>query len=236
MKTVDQGIVLGKTDYSESSYVLRILTKEHGLQSFLFQGAKKKKGVTVLPMQPVEFTYYRRNDSEMGKITDWSTLFPISQLSINPMKSCICFFMAEVVSHLVHQGQPDKAFVEQLHHELAWLNASEELSAYPLWFLAECVRHAGITPDECDNPNAGYLDFKKGAFVSLEPDHPFYHHTKGIEACKMALEMDRSELLSLHLNKEERILAMDALIGYLSYQISGWRALKSLDVIRTVIS
>jgi len=236
MKTVDQGIVLGKTDFSESSYVLGILTKEHGLQSFLFQGAKKKKGVTVLPMQPVEFTYYRRSDSEMGKITDWSTLFPISQLFLNPIKSCICFFMSEVVSHLVHQGQPDKAFVEQLHHELAWLNASEELSAYPLWFLAECVRHAGITPDDCDNPNAHYFDFKKGAFVSLEPDHPFYNHSNGIETCKMALEMERSELLSLHLNKDERMQAMDALIGYLSYQISGWRALKSLDVIRTVIS
>lgn len=236
MKIVDQGIVLGKTDFSESSVVLRVFTKVHGLQSFLFQGAKKKKGVTVLPMQPVEFTYYRRNDSEMGKIGDWSTLFPISQLSLNPIKSCICFFMAEVTSHLVHQGQPDAEFVEQLMLELAWLNESEELSSYPLWFLAECIRHAGITPDDFDNENATILDFKKGAFVSREPDHPFYNSTHGIETCKLALKTDRSELLAMHLHREERMLAMDAFIAYLSFQISGWRALKSLDVIRTVIS
>jgi len=236
MKAVDQGIVLGKTDYSETSYVLRIFTKEHGLQSFLFQGAKRKKGVSILLMQPVEFSYFRRNDSEMGKITDWSTLFPIPKLSIDPLKSCICFFMAEVVSHLVKQGQPDKEFVEQLHLELAWLNASDELSSYPLWFLAECVRHAGITPDESDNPDAKILDFKRGAFVQLEPDHPFYHSSKGIESCKMALQLERSELLALHLHREERMLAMDALIDYLSYQISGWRPLKSLDVIRTILS
>lgn len=236
MKTVEQGIVLGKTDYSETSLVLRILTKNNGLQSFLFQGAKKKKGTVVLPMQPIEFGYYKRTDSQLGKITEWNTLFPITALSVNPIKSCICFFMAEVIGNLVHQGQPDQALTEQLFEELAWLNETEEMSAYPLWFLADCIKHAGITPEDDEGRQHTLLDFKRGCFTSLEPDHPFYHLSAGIEWCKAALEMERNEFLAYHIPKTERILAMDALLAYLSYQISGWREVKSLEVIRTVIS
>ena len=236
MKQVDQGIVLSKTNYSESSLVLKVLTKTHGLQSFLFQGAKKKKGIIVLPMQPVEFTYYKRTDSQLGKISEWNTLFPISNLLIDPVKSCICFFMAEVISNIVHDDQPNEQLTEHLLRELSWLNETEELSAYPLWFLAECIRFSGITPENATPSVPQVFDFKKGIFTNIEPDYPFYHKNAGIEWCAAALDLDKNTFLALSISKQERLLAIDALLDYLSYQIAGWRSLKSLDVIRTIIN
>ncbi len=236
MKQVDEGIVLSKINYSESSLVIRVLTKNNGLQSFLFQGAKKKKGVVVLPMQPVEITYYKRADSELGKISDWTTLFPIPNLSSDPVKSCVCFFMAEVISNIVHQDQPNQELTKKLFDELAWLNATKELSAYPVWFLAECIRQSGITPEPESTAHSTILDFKRGVFTTLEPTHPFYHKSGGIECCMHAMEMEKNEFLSLEISKSDRLLAIDAFIAYLSYQIAGWRALKSLEVIATVIN
>jgi DNA repair protein RecO (recombination protein O) len=236
MKLVDQGIVLSKTNYSETSLIIRVLTKKNGLQSFLFQGAKKKKGVIVLPMQPVELTYYKRADSELGKISDWNTLFPISNLTTDPIKSCICFFMAELVLNIVHQDQPNELLTQKLFDELIWLNATNELSSYPVWFLAECIRQSGITPESDETQHPMVLDFKKGMITSFEPEHPFYHKSNGIEWCLHALEMEKNAFLALEISKSERLLAIDAFIAYLSYQISGWRSLKSLEVIQTVIS
>lgn len=236
MKQVDEGIVLSKTNYSESSLVIRILTKNNGLQSFLFQGAKKKKGVIVLPMQPVEITYYKRADSDLGKISELTTLFPVPNLFSDPIKSCICFFMAEVVSNVIHQDQPNKELTQKLFDELAWLNETKELSSYPIWFLAECIRQSGITPEQESSQQPNLLDFKRGVFTTLEPTHPFYHKSGGIEWCLHALELDKNEFLSLEIPKSERLLAIDVFIAYLSYQIAGWRALKSLEVITTVMN
>ena len=236
MKQVDQGIVLSKTNYSESSLVLKVLTKSHGLQSFLFQGAKKKKGTIVLPMQPVEFTYYKRADSQLGKISEWNTLFPISNLSLDPIKSCICFFMAEVISNIVHEDQPNEHLTTHLLGELSWLNETDELSSYPLWFLAECIKSSGISPENDTETIPQVFDFKRGVFTNSEPDHPFYHKSAGIEWCSAALDLDKNTFLALTISKPERLLAIDAFLAYLSYQIAGWRSIKSLEVIRTVMS
>jgi len=236
MKQIDQGIVLSKTNYSESSLVLKVLTKTHGLQSFLFQGAKKKKGTIVLPMQPVEFAYYKRTDSQLGKISEWNTLFPIANLSIDPIKSCICFFMAEVINNIVHQDQPNETLTNHLFNELSWLNETEELSAYPLWFLADCIKSSGISPENETAEIPKVFDFKRGVFSNMEPEHPFYHKSAGIEWCAAAMEMDKNSFLSLRISKQDRLLAIDAFLAYLSYQIAGWRAIKSLEVIRTVMN
>ncbi len=236
MKQIDQGIVLSKTNYSESSLVLKILTKSNGLQSFLFQGAKKKKGIIVLPMQPVEFTYYKRADSQLGKISEWNTLFPISNLTSDPIKSCICFFMAEVISNIVHQDQPNEALTNHLFKELSWLNETEELSAFPLWFLADCIKTSGISPENETSNIPRVFDFKRGVFTNIEPDHPFYHKSAGIEWCAAAMEMDKNPFLSLTISKQDRLQAIDAFLAYLSYQIAGWRSIKSLEVIQTVMS
>lgn len=236
MKQVDQGIVLSKINYSETSLVLKVLTKTHGLQSFLFQGAKKKKGTVILPMQPVEFTYYKRADSQLGKISEWNTLFPISNLSIDPVKSCICFFMAEVISNIVHDDQPNEQLTGHLLHELSWLNETDELSSYPIWFLAECIKTSGITPENATESIPQVFDFKKGIFTNTEPDYPFYQKNSGVEFCAASLEMDKNTFLALSISKQDRLSAIEAFLDYLSYQIAGWRSLKSLDVIRTIMN
>ena len=64
MKQAEKGIVLSRTSYSESSLILKIITEHSGLQSFIFQGAKKKR-VPFFPLQLIEFEAYKRADSQI---------------------------------------------------------------------------------------------------------------------------------------------------------------------------
>ncbi len=238
MKNTEQGILLSKSDYSETSLVVRILTEHHGLQSFLFQGAKKKKGTVVLPLLPIEFTNYKRSDSSMGKITEWNTLFPVANNSIDPVKSCICFFVAETVQQLVHQDQPDEALFRFLLQEIHWMNESVELSNYPIWFLAECAKLSGIVPDPLDDDGRlpSVFDFKRGCFTNVEPMHPFYHKHHGVHWCEDAVTQEKNHFLALAIPKAERTLALEAWLGYFSFQIAGFRKLKSVEVIQTILN
>ena len=68
---ITEGIVLQKTDYSETSLILKILTEDKGLQSFIFQGAKRKnkKGQLVSPLSVLSITYFQRKESDLSKIS-----------------------------------------------------------------------------------------------------------------------------------------------------------------------
>ena len=70
MKFQDRGIVLSRSAYSETSLIVTLFTESFGVQTFLFQGAKKKKGLVLFPLATVDITYYRRSDSQMGKLTE----------------------------------------------------------------------------------------------------------------------------------------------------------------------
>jgi DNA repair protein RecO (recombination protein O) len=76
MKKTDSGILLKRIPYSETSLVLTIFTLLEGKKSFLFQGAKKKKGNVLLPLSPIELTYFQRDDSQLAKIYETHSVSP----------------------------------------------------------------------------------------------------------------------------------------------------------------
>lgn len=233
MKHIDHGILLAKSDFSETSVVVRVLTREKGLQSFLAPGAKRKGKTGMWTMMPVELQYYQRNDSQLPKLTEWNVLFPCEQLMFDPVKSCLCFFMGEVTQQLIHQGQQDHGLFSFLLEELKWLQESNEFTNYPLWFVATCANHFGIAPE---TQHGEVFDFKKGGFTSVEPDYPFYAKGAFTEWCKKAISLDKVHFLALNIPKSERNAALKAWLDFLSHQISSMRPLKSLDVLKEVLS
>ena len=91
---VVEGIVLQKVDYSETSLIVKVLTAEEGVLSFIYQGAKrkKKKGNLISPLAIINISYFNRADSAMGKITSVEPAVVYKDLAFNPYKSSILFF------------------------------------------------------------------------------------------------------------------------------------------------
>ena len=63
MKQTARGILIHRQAQSETSLMVTLLTEKEGLVTYLFQGAKKKRGLVLFPLAPVEFSFYRRTDS-----------------------------------------------------------------------------------------------------------------------------------------------------------------------------
>lgn len=235
MKITDKAIVLSRLPYSESSLIVNLFTLESGRQTFLFQGAKKKKGLILFPLELVEISYYRRNDSSLMKLTEMQALEPLHHLLDNPLKSSIAFFVSELMMSCLRDSHQDKKLFLFLSEEIHWLNLSEELSNYLVWFLAQISKLEGFQP-EIQHENPRYFELQEGKLTNEQPFLPSYLEESWLHWIADSLRLDKMDFLSLAIPKEERVKLIDAWLDYYQFHVSGMRKLKSLEVIRTVFS
>jgi len=235
MKTIDKAIVLSRLPYSETSLIVNLFTLESGLQTFLFQGAKKKKGLILFPLELVEITYYKRNDSSLMKLTEMESIAPLHHILDNPLKSSVAFFVSELILICLQDNHQDKKLFRFLSDEIQWLNMSEELSNYLIWFLAQVSRLEGFQPEIKHNPPR-YFELQEGKFTNELPFLPAYLEEPWLHWLADSLEYSKQDFLSLSIPKEERVKLIDAWLEYYQFHVSGMRKMKSLEVIRTVFS
>lgn len=235
MKITDKAIVLSRLSYSESSLIVNLFTLESGLQTFLFQGAKKKKGLILFPLELVEITYYKRNDSSLMKLTEMQGLEPLHDLVGNPLKSSIAFFISELMMNCLRDNHQDKRLFQFLSEEIHWLNLSGELSNYLVWFLAQISKLEGFQP-EVQSQNPRYFELQEGKFTNEIPFLPSYLEESWLHWLTDSLRLEKTAFLALSIPKEERVKLIDAWLEYYGFHVSGMRKMKSLEVIRTVFS
>jgi len=169
-----EGIVLQKIDYSETSLIIKVLTQEEGVQSFIFQGAKRKnkKGNLVSPLAILSIGYFRRGDSELGKISSLEPAIIYKTIPFDPYKSSILFFMTEVINKTVKEKELNHELYTFLKSILQILDLSENLANFPIKFLYQLTKYLGFYPQV--DKNGLYFDLQEGRYVPYTPNHPFY--------------------------------------------------------------
>ncbi len=173
-----EGIVLRKTDYSETSVILKVLTEKEGVQSFIFQGAKRKnkKGNIISPLSILSFEYYKRNDSQLAKIKSIEPSIIFKNIPFDPYKSSILFFMNEVLNNIVKEKEDNESLFHFLKNILQILDLDEKTANFPIKFLFHLTKHLGFFPQINENPQ--FFDLQEGTFISYQPNHPFYINKK----------------------------------------------------------
>ena len=235
MKLVEQGILIHKASYSETSLLVTILCKKLGLVTFLFQGGKKKHGNVLFTFALIEFTYYKRNDSSLGKISELNLTNVSKSIPFDPVKSSIVFFMAELVQQVIHSGNAENQLYHLLKEEIEWLDVSDELTNYPLWFLAIFCRECGLAPS-CDVKEPTVLDLLGGKLSTIRPNHVQYLEGNWIHWFENMLQEDKIAFLSLSIPKQDRLLCFDTWMKYYAVHIQGMRPFKSIEIIREVLA
>lgn len=169
-----EGIVLQKIDYSESSLIIKMLTEKQGLQSFIFQGAKRKnkKGNLVSPLAILSVNYYNRGDSDLLKISSIEPSIIYKDIPFNPYKSSILFFMNEVLSATLKDKELNAELFTFLKSILEILDLSSNTANFPIKFLYELTKYHGFYPQV--EKGGKYLDLQEGRYVAYLPNHPFY--------------------------------------------------------------
>jgi DNA repair protein RecO (recombination protein O) len=223
MKESDIGIFIHRTPFSDSSAIVSYFTKNHGFQKFVFLGARKKKS-QMFPLNIQELHYFKRPDSEMGKLTSAQSNLEVANIPFDPIKSSLAFFIAEIIQKCVNHTEKDEALFSFLCKEINTLDQTDNLSLFPHRFLLNFAKYLGIQPQ--------ILDAKPTTFHLVEGEFR-KENTAGL-----SLNGDEM-LLLLNLLKEESVsstlstrkLALDGLIRYYQLHLEHFGELRTKSIV-----
>lgn len=232
MKFSCKAIVLKRINYSETSVIISCFTKEFGVKSFLYKGGKKKNNAVLMPLKIVDIQYYQHNADSLANVTTIQTDVVLNNLYLNPIKTSLLFFMNEFLGQLLVKIQfTEPHLFEEIEQELIWLDASDELTNYPLFWLIQWTEKLGIKPTISVG---SYFDIETARFLEHAPNSTMYHH--GDEVAKLAtlFSCQRLEILSYVLTKNERTKLLNVLLDYYRIHLPEFRELKSIEILQTV--
>tara|TARA_B100000508_G_scaffold141097_1_gene147081 strand:- start:189752 stop:190459 length:708 start_codon:yes stop_codon:yes gene_type:complete len=234
MKSIQNGILLKKINYSETSLILHFFTLENGFQAYLFQGGKKKKGNLLHPLSIIEIDSYRRPDSELGKISSIAAAYVPQSIPFNPIKSGLAFFMTETLEQALRSTDEDPKLFHFLSQEIYWLDDSDTLANYPVWFMLKLAEQLGFGIQKSGNEGQ-IFDLQSGVISNETPEGHAYEKGITVSILLELITMNKANFLAHSIHKTHRKEIVEQLIHYYKWHIEGFKPPKSLQVMQTIL-
>ena len=167
-----EGIIVRETNYSESSKILNILTKEKGLLGVMSKGSRnmksKLRGVSRKLLYGKFHIYYKENG--MSTLIEVDVKNSYSKILSNFDKTCYATYLLSLVEQVAGQNNDDRLF-EVLRSSLEKIE--EGLNPLVISNILElkCLDFLGVTPsiDACsicgDNKNILTISSEDGGYI-----------------------------------------------------------------------
>jgi len=229
MKIVDKAIFLHRIPYSESSLIVTLYTKNNGIQKMLFQGGKKKVAV-LFPLAIGEITYYNRPESTLGKLNAFESVQALQSITTNPFKSTIVFFIAEVIQNCLRTEEKEESIFLFLVSMIETLETSTEIANFPVQFLIDFSEHIGIQP-HIEDENGRYFNLNEGII-----GHQYSSGDILIEGLVVAAIQQQISIGTIQLNAFVRKELLAVMLQYYKMHIPQFKDLKTLEIVREILS
>jgi DNA repair protein RecO (recombination protein O) len=240
-----KGIVLRSVKYGETSLVVTIFTDLFGLQSYLVNGFRTptKKGTAKATLfQPsaiLDLVAYRNEFKNLQRLKEFRWAYLYQHILSDVRKNAVALFMIELLSKCLKQPEANEElfyFVEDALHHLD--EANDTVTAnFPLFFALHLAVFFGFRISDEFTDNIYYLDLEEGRFVDEQPKHSHYLQDREAAAVSHILKiMQPNELAEVALNQEMRRRITHALEEYYALHIPEFGTMKTLPVLREVMS
>ncbi len=232
-----KGIVIGSVKYSETSLIVRIFTRELGLQSYIIKGIRSKKSghkaALFQPLQMLEMTVYNRENKKINHVKELKPAYVYQTISFDPVKRSVAIFITEILNRSLKENLPDKALSEWLWQTLTWYDLSNEKTTdFHIIFLIQLTKFLGFFPKYSEPGNIRSFDLMEGVFGNNEPVHPHYISGEDAILFYKMLNFSFNDISSISISSNERSRLLDILIEYYRLHIENFGEVKSLDVLR----
>jgi DNA repair protein RecO (recombination protein O) len=240
-----KGIVLRTVKYGETSLIVTMFTELFGLQSYLVNGvrqASKKGGAKATFFQPaaiLEMVAYHNEFTNLQRLREYKWEFLYQHVLSDVRKNAVALFMVELLSKCLKQPESNPElfyFVEDALHHLD--SANDAVTGnFPLFFALHLAVFFGFRISDEYTDEKHYLDLQEGRFTDDPPSHQFYLVDREAEAVSDILKiMQPQELEQVFLNQDMRRRITHALEQYYAFHIPEFGSLKTLPVLREVMS
>ncbi len=232
-----EGIIFKTIPFGETSMILEIYTKDHGMEKFIVGGARKRKNnlqYLYQVLQPINLLYYPGKGDSLKRIKEASINYRyqliFSDISINAIATCMIDFTRQSIKEYENN---DLLFAFIKDSLLTLDNKPLELGNFHLHYLFELTKHIGIFPHDNKGPNKVF-NLKEGAFCHKDEGEPIYCLSLSLSHLfGLFLSKNDSKIL---INKGQRNDILDALTSYYIYHLQNFKKPKSIDIIKVIFA
>ena len=226
MYSQTKGIVLSSIKYSESSIICKVYTAKLGLQSYIVNGVRKKKGGGgyYQPLNILDLTVYHKNNKQLQRIKEVKIPAAYSSIPFHVFKSSVVLFLAEVLSKCLKEEEENQGLYHFLENSLIEFDKSAFDSQFHIRFLIGLSGYLGFYPN-MENTNLPYFDLMNGCFSRYKNEHK--HYITNTTEFVSALNLE-----SIHNNKK----ILQYILDYYQLHIDGFGRIKSKDVLESVLN
>lgn len=233
-----KGVVLHNINYSETSIISRIYTREFGLQSFLVNGVRKGKGAIrpahLMPMNLVDMVVYQKEGAGLQRIRELRCDPPLHTLPFDVVKNSIGMFLCELLGQSIDGDDSNPDLYDFVESFITILDLEEEhLANHPIWFMIQLSKYLGFAPKQ--SPEKGWVfNYNEGEFspTAVATNACMSEVNSGFFAEMLQTPID--ELDKIRIPKNVRISLLDDLLIYYNIHVLNGRQIRSHEVFRTL--
>lgn len=240
MATHLHGIALRTVRHNERSDILTLYTAESGRVSVMVSAgtsvAVRRRRALTMPLSLVECVAMDRPGRELSYIRDLRPTLPLPGLHTDPRRMSVAMFTAEVLWHILPEGDADKGLWRFLADAVTFLDATPEgIANFHLALLIGMGHYLGIAPDTTSYREGRVFDMAGGRFLDTPPTaHGHWLETDDAQAMYALQRITFTNSHLFAMNRQQRQRALDLTLQYYSLHYAPLSRLHSLDVLRAL--
>lgn len=174
MFSTSRAIVFHQTKYSDTSLVVKILTEEWGLGSYMVKGARspksKLKSSLFQPLTLLEMVADHKEKNDLNHIREARVAYPYKNIPDQISKSSILLFLNELLYKSIQEEAINHEMFAFIWDHLVLLDQTDENPAsLHLLFALQLTRYLGFFPQGNYLNEHTVFDLTEGHFSQADP-------------------------------------------------------------------
>ena len=166
------GLVLHTTNYSETSVIAKIFTRQLGVKSYIVKGVRggrsRVKQNLLQPLSYLDMVVYNNPHAAINYAKEMRPAESFSTLSTNSIRTAIVFFMSELLYKTLHEEEPNQPLFDYVTDTLCSLDSAAHISgSLPVCYLLKVSRYLGIEPLDNYSRHEPCFNLKEGRYMAL---------------------------------------------------------------------
>jgi DNA repair protein RecO (recombination protein O) len=229
-----RGIVLTSMRYGEQQRIVKILTRSHGLLSFIIRTERgKKKGSKAAFFSPftiLDVDAILSQKSSLHKIRECSLAISTAQLHQNHAKAAQAMFLSELIAKSLKEEAESEPMFDYLQAGIEWLNAAQDHGGFHIAIAIGLTGFLGFYPQAGEDQT--FFDMREGYFAGAKPLHADCLTGRSAELFHSICGMNLDAISNLKLSVEDKNGVLNDVLVYYRIQLEDFKELNSHLILR----
>lgn len=245
MVTKTEAVVLRTVEYSESSLIVTLFTRKHGVIAVIAKGAKRPKSkfaALMVPGQVLEVVVYVKPTRNVQTLSEASFMLKLDQIRIDLEKMALATTTLELINQVLHENEVNEMLFAFVVKFLRWINQHDKPSRaiFP-YVQLRVMKYIGIglqTDESLEKETStGYMNIESGTLSSYgEGEQSVRLTPQQFVFLKKSLHSKKKSVFDIDLQKSELSELIEYLDRYIRYHIEGVKPRKSDKIFEKILN